>query len=405
MRSTSNQYRYPWTLIKDAFAGKSVVDSRWMHVRSISDAEETIRYYGYDWNSQNDRDVLIESYTKALHFIEQSLIENFSERLHIHPEVKHSIDLRQVLYWTNPRTRNKEVQLWSCAVLKVLHTILHLENDFLYDHFQEARSQIFERFHGHLYIDDNNHIYFGKDPSKFIPLYYFEVKREKDWKSKLIKLLQKPENTATRIFDHIGVRMVTENLLDVLQIFNYLLVSKIFIFANITPSRSRNSLLNIDACQKYVNRILREVSSGKLKQEDLDKKMYSNYHYDELLVDKPFLDNPYSLDHFRSIQFTCRHLVRFANPTYIQMMDLRQHMFVDHAPLHSIQELDQILSGIKRELKFFFPFEIQIMDKQTFLNNQRGLGSHAEYKQNQLEAARKRVLGKLLEPYDNQRTS
>ena len=402
MRSTSNQYRYPWTLIKDAFAGKSVVDSRWMQIRSINDAEETIRYYGYDWQTQNDRNILLESYKKALDFIEQSLIENFPEPLRIHSEVKESNDLRQVLYWTNPRTRNKEVQLWSCAVLKVLHTILHLENDFLYDHFQEARSQIFERFHGHLYIDENNHIYFGKDPSKFIPLYYFEVKREKDWKSKLIKLLQKPENTATRIFDHIGVRMVTENLLDVLQIFNYLLISKIFIFANITPSRSRNTLLDIDACQKYINRVLRQVSSGKLNQEDLDKKIYSKYNYEELLIDDPLLDNPYSLDHFRSIQFTCRHLVRFANPTYIQMMDLRQHMFVDHIPPHSIQELDQILSGIKREIKFFFPFEIQIMDKQTFLINQKGLGSHAEYKQNQLEAARKRVLGKLLEPYNSQ---
>ena len=87
------------------------------------------------------------------------------------------------------------------------------------------------------------------------------------------------------------------------------------------------------------------------------------------------------------------------------MMDLRQHMFVNHVPPHNIQELDQILSELKREIKFFFPFEIQIMDKQTFLINQKGLGSHTEYKQNQLEAARKRVLGKILEPYKDLKTS
>ena len=74
-------------------------------------------------------------------------------------------------------------------------------------------------------------------------------------------------------------------------------------------------------------------------------------------------------------------------------------MLVNHIPLHSIQELDQILAGLKREIKFFFPFEIQIMDKQTFLINQKGLGSHADYKQNQLEAARERVLGNLLKPF------
>ena len=68
MRSTSTQYRYPWTLIKDAFDGKSVIDSLWMQIRSINDAEETIRYYGYDWHSQTDRNTLMESYQKVLRF-------------------------------------------------------------------------------------------------------------------------------------------------------------------------------------------------------------------------------------------------------------------------------------------------------------------------------------------------
>ena len=90
------------TLIKDAFVEKSVVDSRWMHIRSIND-EDTIRYYGYDWNSQTDR-TLIESYKKAVDFIEQSLINSFTEPQNS-SKVKQSIDLRQVLYWTNPRTR------------------------------------------------------------------------------------------------------------------------------------------------------------------------------------------------------------------------------------------------------------------------------------------------------------
>lgn len=399
MAPSFNNYRYPWTLIKHAFSGKSVVDTRWMHVRSISDAEETIRYYGYDWQSQIDRRTLIESCLKATNFIKEFFINGFKDPLSLHPEVEACTDIRQLLYWTNPRTRNKEVQQWSCAVLKVLHTILHLENDSLNDHFQEARKQIFDRFHGHLYIDEENHIYFGKDPLELIPLNYFEVKREKDWTSKLIKLLHKPENTATRIYDHIGVRIVTENLLDVLKIFDYLISSKIFIFANISPSRSRNTLLNIDACQKYINRILRKVSSGQMSQKDLEEAIDTKYEHDQLLLDKPEVENPYSLNEFRSIQFTCRHLVRFPNPTYIQMMDLRQHMFINEIPPHSIQELDSVLSTIKREINFFFPFEIQIMDKRTFMINKEGLGSHADYKQNQLEAARKRVLGKLLEPF------
>ena len=66
-----------------AYYGTKEQDS----IRSISDAEETIRYYGYDWQSQTDRNILIESCLKAINFINESFIDGFNDPLHIHPEV------------------------------------------------------------------------------------------------------------------------------------------------------------------------------------------------------------------------------------------------------------------------------------------------------------------------------
>ena len=385
--------------MRDALSGKSIIDTRYSTIRSLEEAEETLYFYGYNWKQEGDRKFLLETHQRAVEFIESILIRPFDDGLSMPEEIKLCPDIRLLLQWTNLRARNRELCMWACAVLKVMHTILHLENDFLSHYFQEARSQIFQRFHGHLYIDEKNMIYLGKDRKDFIPLYYFEVKREKDFHSKVLKLLHKKENTAVRIFDHIGVRIVTESLLDLLRAFQYLISSKIFIYANVTPSRTVNTLLETSKAQTFIKRILRRYDEGELSLEEAEKEIETKICRADLLLNDKQEDssNPFSLSGFRSIQFTCRYLVRFPNPTYTQLYDLRQHLFVDRASVQNIRELDQILKTTKREITFFFPFEIQLMDRETFKENQMGLGSHEEYKKAQLVAARKRVLGKILD--------
>lgn len=267
-----SKFKFPWTLVRDAFSGKSVLDTRYSASRSLEEADQTLTSYGYSWESEVDRNFLLETFKKAIGFIESQFIEPFEEPLRIPEEIRYCPDLRLLLQWANLRARNKELQLWACASLKVMHTILHLENDFLADYFQEARSQIFQRFNGHLYIDEHNKIYLGKERDSFIPLYFFEVKREKDWNSKVLKLLHKPESTAARIYDHIGVRVVTESLMDLLLVFNYLLSSKIFTYANVSSSRTRNSLLDLFQCQKHVTRALRRFSESDMSPEELSMR-------------------------------------------------------------------------------------------------------------------------------------
>jgi uncharacterized protein (TIGR04562 family) len=106
-------------------------------------------------------------------------------------------------------------------------------------------------------------------------------------------------------------------------------------------------------------------------------------------------DNPNSLTGYRSIQFTCRHLIRLPRRSYQRFVYLRQKLQAAGAPGAIMHELEAMLANTREEVSFFFPFEIQLLDKESFLENQLGKGSHAEYKHKQLVKARERVLGPL----------
>jgi uncharacterized protein (TIGR04562 family) len=396
--SVFEQYNLPWEMIRHAFSGRSIVDTQYAVIGSLEDAEEMIRAYGYDWQSEKDREFLQDIYAQALEFIQKQLIEPFEEPLVI-PELFESLDdFRELLFYASDKQEQLNLQLWACALLKVVHTMLHLRNDVLEEYFHEARMQIFNRFNGHLFIDERENIYLGQERDNLIPLYYFKVKKNKNFTSQLIKLLHKAENTSAGIYDKIGVRIVTHSLTDVLLVFSYLLSSKIFTLANITPQRSRNSLLSLSAYQEYITGQLKEFSSGRIGSDELlarvNRELPREYFLKQELEDGK--RNPNSLSGYRSVQLTCRHLIRFPNPQFVKMTSLRERLIQADAPHEIVDQTEDILQGVQPELSFFFPFEIQLMDKDTFLTNQYGEGSHAEYKQNQLVKARKRVLGKLL---------
>jgi uncharacterized protein (TIGR04562 family) len=49
---------------------------------------------------------------------------------------------------------------------------------------------------------------------------------------------------------------------------------------------------------------------------------------------------------------------------------------------------------VLREKKtFYYPFEIQITDRESYVENLRGRSNHRDYKAKQRQMARKRVLG------------
>jgi uncharacterized protein (TIGR04562 family) len=54
-------------------------------------------------------------------------------------------------------------------------------------------------------------------------------------------------------------------------------------------------------------------------------------------------------------------------------------------------------SPISRDVRFFYPFEVQITDQESHGKNTQGEASHAEYKKSQLKSAMKRIFRPIIE--------
>ena len=55
------------------------------------------------------------------------------------------------------------------------------------------------------------------------------------------------------------------------------------------------------------------------------------------------------------------------------------------------------ISYIQREIKFFYPFEVQVIDEESYRINTEGEASHLEYKKAQQVTAMARLFRQLLE--------
>ena len=83
------------------------------------------------------------------------------------------------------------------------------------------------------------------------------------------------------------------------------------------------------------------------------------------------------------------------------MMDLRQHMFVNHVPPHNIQELDQILSELKREIKFFSHLKFKLWINKHSLLIKKRLGFPYRVQTKSIGSCKKKSFRKILEPYNS----
>ena len=109
------------------------------------------------------------------------------------------------------------------VILKVVHTILHVDKDLRNKFFKNIQTQVFDRFYRYIQRDSNNKLYLGKEGQYDLPLLEFDTKSKKSRDSVIIKLIHKAENVAEELFDRVGIRFVTENRFDCLRVINFLI--------------------------------------------------------------------------------------------------------------------------------------------------------------------------------------
>jgi uncharacterized protein (TIGR04562 family) len=230
-----------------------------------------------------------------------------------------------------------------------------------------------------------------------IPLVEFETKSKKSRDSIIIKLLHKKENVAEELFDRIGIRFVTHTRADCLRVIHFMDNNYLIMVNNIKPSRSQNSLVDLTQLQPKYKELIKKAIKEKTPEEEFQKladKLVNDCASDAQLHQK----NNHTSHDYKAIHFTCRQLIKYKNPFYQNFSKIRAFA-KKNDPSNEITKriLDLDTSYIAKDIRFFYPFEIQVTDQDSHEKNTEGEASHLEYKKSQTRSAMLRLFKPLIE--------
>jgi uncharacterized protein (TIGR04562 family) len=363
--------------------------------RNIHGAENYLSAYGFNLHDPIETAELQGSLQEALRFIRTYFLKPGNPEglaLEVPKKIAEINEIPELLMFSSQEAQ-PDLRHWACAILRVIHTLSHVDRDIRTHYFKDIQTQILDRFYRQLHRDEAGQLYLGRtedDPYR-VDLVQFEVKPKKSRDSILMKLLHKPQSVAEELFDRVGVRFVTRSRVDAIRVIHYLEHSNVVVGANIKPSRSRNTLIDTAWFEEALVRELPRLKSKEITEE----------RFREILEKAPFSvpnsdDNPFSSEHYRAIQFTCRQLIKIKNPLSDHIRDLKQvARTLTLAPelAAAIEKVDQ--RYIQRVARFFYPFEVQVVDEKSYCENEKGRSAHGEYKRAQQRAALHRVMGVL----------
>lgn len=351
--------------------GQSVLDTAKLNIHSVAEAESFLKSYGYDYNSESDVERLWYFYRRALVLMTEKLNLSMDEMPEILHDRKNLTDLRTLLIFASDNdVVNKTLQKWSCAILRCMHVYVHAETDLFSYFSEEIQKQILSPIQDVANVDGAIHKTilksFHKEGHNEIELEGFEVKPLKTSSSTVVKLLAKPDAVAMKIFDKLGVRFITKSTFDSFQVIRFLVEENIISFPHIMPDQSSNNIYSVELFLNVCYELSVEQNKGvEISEETLNEalkiklaaKMKTEDGTDAKLFRK---QNDFSADNYKFIKFITRKLIT-------------------------------IQPEGKEKFSFFYPYEIQIVEKDTYDLAKSGPSEHDAYKNRQREAARHRL--------------
>lgn len=395
MTSNTDDLRhdFSWDTLRLFLEGFSPVDLQTIAVTSVHEAKQFIATYGYDMEDPKERDEAYQIHRESLEFLERYLCPSMTESepdLTPPDEIRNPRELHDLLLMTsNPD--DPVLAAWACSLLRVMHTISHANLAARTPYFREVQNQILAPFEDHLFPHPENVESLGQGPSA-VPLKAAFFKRRKSRESLILKLLHKPDNVASEVYDRIGIKLITPTKVDAILALKYLRKQNLVSVPLLTPGRSRNTLVDLESFRQAYQSLTAEKGQT-CSEEESDVEFFRQMAFrppsEAQLLEERLSANPFSSPQFRSIQFTCRRLVKVPHPATTLLNQLRRQT----GDLELGRELER---HYPKQLRFTFPFEIQITDWENYVLSHEGESSHISYKRRQLRAARKRVLGGVL---------
>ena len=386
-----NRYDFSWETLRSFLDGVSPIDLDRLALQSRDEAYQFLVQYGYDLAIASEHHDAWTVFREGIEYLKKVLCPaptQDDQAVSMPEEIQQIGDLTEILLLAS---KEGPLQPWACALLRVMHTISHANHAVRSPFYQEIQRQILERYRQHVHQDAHGKLHLGKGLLA-VPLEDIQLRQEKNRDSLILKLLHKPDNVAQAVFDRIGVKLVTPTKVDALLVLKYIRRNHLAIFANIMPGRSRNTLIDLERFRD----VYESISDPK-SQSNFKNNWVAFQHPPATGKEESTHQNPHSAATFRSIQFTCRQLIRVPNPQFTALQELRAALS-ERIPSDELAALLSKLSADNPEpvLRFFFPYEVQIFDHENHLRTLEGEGSHANYRLRQLRTARRRVLGNLI---------
>lgn len=398
------KYDFRWEVLDVVVSGRSAIDAmRGFRFRTAEEADAFVRSYGFDLENPIEAAQTLGNYHESVNFIRHYFLQPENPDgldLEVPRRILELTDMRELLLLASFSAPNQAhdpqggiLRDWACGILKVMHTIAHVDQDIRAPHFADIQKQIFDRFYKQVHRDPNGLLYLGERPDDplRVDLVAFETKPKKSRDSTLLKLLHKPENVAEDIFDRVGIRFVTPTRFHGLMAVKYLKERMIVMAPNIKPSRSRNTLVDLERFRDEVERVLADIDRGAIEEAAIVKRLDTAAQPATAET-----DNPHSSEFYRAIQFTGRQLIKLRNPLYEDLKELKAQAKGGELSESAAKIVERVdLKYIQKEVRFFYPFEVQVLDQASAEENEKGRSSHSEYKRAQVQTALRRVMGAL----------
>jgi len=375
-------FQLPSEVTRVILGGTSSIDQQGMSLPTHELAKDFALGYGYDVDIPHHRDHLVEVFEDAMAFLEEVILEGTG--MDIPPEFFELQDPLELLVWASARPQDDRAR-WSCALLRVMHTLFHVDNNVYLRFLPDIQQQIFDRYERFLVPTQGGG---WKLKGRYeVPLLAIKRKESKDRVSMLLKLLHKPENVAETIYDQIGLRFIAEDLLGVLLVIRFLLDHHILMANHVKPSRTRNLMVDLEELERWMASLPEGFSLDNLTAADRAQISES------LTLSSARAEvNPFSSSSYSAVQFTARTLIRLPNPA-AAVLEKVQARFqqVGRPEIGDLLHIPELIQE-QEEFTFFFAHEVQVMERSGFESIVSGPASHAEYKFRQREAVRRRVL-------------
>lgn len=362
--------------------GVSALDIGRLNVQTPEQARAFVEAYGYDLASEADKEEIWATHRRAVALIKDQLLEEGESIPEVLYDPAKLTDPSQLLIIASSRRpEDREAQRWACAILRVMHVFVHLRNDLFSAFSDEIQSQILKPLQDAIVSDPvGGSITLGSpsrlDSSEHAPssgwdegirLHKFDIKPFKTTASSVIKLLARPERVALTLLDKLGVRFVTRSVFDSFRVIRFLVERNIVSYPHIIPDQSNNTLYPLNIFLEAMEDL--KASPAPDSHEGVEATLATKLKAAADRAEFLQKENQFSATDYKFIKFISRKLIS--------------------APIGQGERM--------RQFRFFYPYEIQVMDYETYVRNLSGPMAHDAYKDRQRRRARDRVLKEVAE--------